>query len=144
MPSSQLPSVLPSPAVFNYDHLLAAKPHLCVTGPLLPGLEQAAWWRSPSPYSTHPLFHCTVEAFSAVGTFHPDHRAERPFPEEDPGSEGDGFLKEGLPPPSQLQGLKHFLHQVRGPICPSCFLLPFLIFSFYSERQGLFRTKTSS
>ena len=69
----------------------------------------------PSPYSTHPLFHCTVEAFSSVGTFHPDHRAERPFPEEDPGSEGDGFLKEGLPPPSPLQGLKHFLHQVRGP-----------------------------
>ncbi|MXQ89372.1 hypothetical protein E5288_WYG000857 [Bos mutus] len=54
----------------------------------------------------------SVEAFSAVGTFHPDHRAERPFPEEDPGSEGDGFLKEGLPPPSQLQGLKHFLHQL--------------------------------
>uniref|UniRef100_A0AC11CSU6 Centrobin, centriole duplication and spindle assembly protein n=1 Tax=Ovis aries TaxID=9940 RepID=A0AC11CSU6_SHEEP len=112
VPSSQLPSILPSPAVFNCDHLLAAKPHLCVTGPLLPGLERAAWWRSPSPYSTHPMFHCTVEAFSAVGTFHPDHRAERPFPEEDPGSEGDGFLKEGLPPPSQLQGLKHFLHQL--------------------------------
>ncbi|XP_025136427.1 centrobin isoform X1 [Bubalus bubalis] len=54
----------------------------------------------------------SVEAFSSVGTFHPDHRAERPFPEEDPGSEGDGFLKEGLPPPSQLQGLKHFLHQL--------------------------------
>ncbi|KAJ1071575.1 hypothetical protein K5549_001867 [Capra hircus] len=62
----------------------------------------------PKPdLTTHPLFHCTVEAFSAVGTFHPDHRAERPFPEEDPGSEG-----EGLPPPSQLQGLKHFLHQL--------------------------------
>ncbi|XP_026986753.1 centrobin isoform X1 [Sagmatias obliquidens] len=54
----------------------------------------------------------SAEAFSAAGTFHPDHRAERPFPEEDPGSDGDGFLKQGLPPPSQLQGLKHFLHQL--------------------------------
>ncbi|XP_036693628.1 centrobin isoform X1 [Balaenoptera musculus] len=54
----------------------------------------------------------SAEAFSAAGSFHPDHRAERPFPEEDPGSDGDGFLKQGLPPPSQLQGLKHFLHQL--------------------------------
>ncbi|XP_007457866.1 PREDICTED: centrobin [Lipotes vexillifer] len=54
----------------------------------------------------------SAEAFSAAGTFHPDHRAERPFPEEDPGSDRDGFLKQGLPPPSQLQGLKHFLHQL--------------------------------
>ncbi|XP_054986445.1 centrobin isoform X2 [Sorex araneus] len=48
---------------------------------------------------------------SSVGAFHPDHRAERPFPEEEPGSDGDGFLKQGLPPP-QLEGLKHFLHQL--------------------------------
>ncbi|XP_058904942.2 centrobin isoform X5 [Kogia breviceps] len=54
----------------------------------------------------------SAEAFSAAGTFHPDHRAEQPFPEEDPGSDGDGFLKQGLPPPSQLQGLKQFLHQL--------------------------------
>ncbi|KAB0401799.1 hypothetical protein E2I00_020014, partial [Balaenoptera physalus] len=54
----------------------------------------------------------SAEAFSAAGSFHPDHRAERPFPEEDPGSDGDGSLKQGLPPPSQLQGLKHFLHQL--------------------------------
>ncbi|XP_059524683.1 centrobin isoform X3 [Myotis daubentonii] len=49
---------------------------------------------------------------SAAGAFHPDHRAERPFPEEDPGSDGDGFLKPGLPHPSQLEGLKHFLYQL--------------------------------
>uniref|UniRef100_A0A8C3W819 Centrobin, centriole duplication and spindle assembly protein n=1 Tax=Catagonus wagneri TaxID=51154 RepID=A0A8C3W819_9CETA len=54
----------------------------------------------------------SAEAFSAVGTFHPDHRAERPFPEEDPGSDRDGLLKAGPPPPSQLQGLKHFLQQL--------------------------------
>ncbi|XP_037666062.1 centrobin isoform X2 [Choloepus didactylus] len=49
---------------------------------------------------------------STAGTFHPDHRAERPFPDEDPGHDGDGFLKQGLPPPSQLEGFKHFLHQL--------------------------------
>lgn len=72
------------------------------------------------------MFHFTDGAFSAAGAFHPDHRAERPFPEEDPGSDGDGFLKPGLPPPSQLEGLKHFLQQVReGPLIPpSFFLLP--------------------
>ncbi|XP_012631201.1 centrobin isoform X1 [Microcebus murinus] len=49
---------------------------------------------------------------SALGAFHPDHRAERPFPEEDPGSDREGFLKQGLPPTSQLDGLKNFLHQL--------------------------------
>ncbi|KAF6093064.1 centrobin, centriole duplication and spindle assembly protein [Phyllostomus discolor] len=49
---------------------------------------------------------------SSDGALHPNHRAERPFPEEDPGSDGDGFLKPGLLPPSQLEGLKHFLHQL--------------------------------
>ncbi|KAM6174903.1 centrobin [Erethizon dorsatum] len=53
-----------------------------------------------------------AEDFSALGAFHPDHRAERPFPEEDLASEGDGFLKQGLPPASQLEGLKNFLQQL--------------------------------
>ncbi|XP_012868575.1 PREDICTED: centrobin [Dipodomys ordii] len=50
--------------------------------------------------------------FSALGTFDADQRAERPFPEEDPGLDGDGFLKPALPPASQLQGLKNFLQQL--------------------------------
>lgn len=66
---------------------------------------------------------------SSVGAFHPNHRAERPFPEEDPGSDGDGFLKHVLPPPSQLAGLKHFLHQLLDTVPqnnenPSVDLLP--------------------
>lgn len=73
------------------------------------------------------MFHFADGAFSsAVGAFHPDHRAERPFLEEDPGSDGDGFLKQGLPPPSQLEGLKHFLQQVReDPL-----IQPFFFFFF--------------
>ncbi|XP_060503359.2 centrobin isoform X8 [Panthera onca] len=68
-------------------------------------------------------------AFSTAGAFHPDHRPERPFPEEDPGSDGDGFLKPGLQPPSQLDGLKHFLHQLleivpQSSEAPSVELLP--------------------
>ncbi|KAM4843488.1 centrobin isoform 2-T2 [Thomomys bottae] len=50
--------------------------------------------------------------FSTLGTSEDDHRAERPFPEEDPGLDGDGFLKPALPPASQLQGLKNFLQQL--------------------------------
>nr|XP_048304312.1 centrobin isoform X2 [Myodes glareolus] len=50
--------------------------------------------------------------FSALEAFTADHRAERPFLEEDPGSDGDGSLKPGLPPASQLQGLKNFLQQL--------------------------------
>lgn len=66
---------------------------------------------------------------SSAGTFHPDHRPERPFPEEDPGSDGDSFLKQGLPPPSQLEGLKHFLQQLLDTVpqnseAPSVDLLP--------------------
>ncbi|XP_036751882.2 centrobin isoform X3 [Manis pentadactyla] len=48
----------------------------------------------------------------SAGAFHPNHRAERPFPEEDARSDGDGFLKQGLLPPAQLEGFKHFLHQL--------------------------------
>ncbi|XP_045343298.1 centrobin isoform X7 [Leopardus geoffroyi] len=68
-------------------------------------------------------------SLSTAGAFHPDHRPERPFPEEDPGSDGDGFLKPGLQPPSQLDGLKHFLHQLleivpQSSEAPSVELLP--------------------
>uniref|UniRef100_A0A8C8XZD1 Centrobin, centriole duplication and spindle assembly protein n=1 Tax=Panthera leo TaxID=9689 RepID=A0A8C8XZD1_PANLE len=71
----------------------------------------------------------SARAFSTAGAFHPDHRPERPFPEEDPGSDGDGFLKPGLQPPSQLDGLKHFLHQLleivpQSSEAPSVELLP--------------------
>lgn len=63
----------------------------------------------PKPDLTPP----TAGAFSALEAFPGDHGAERPFPEEDPGSDGDGFLKQGLPPPaSQLEGLKNFLQQL--------------------------------
>ncbi|XP_036125768.1 centrobin [Molossus molossus] len=65
-----------------------------------------------SQHSFQPLEPKPDLTSSSVEAFHPSHRAERPFPEEDPGSDGDGFLKQGLPPPSQLEGLKHFLHQL--------------------------------
>ncbi|KAM9596710.1 centrobin isoform 1-T1 [Trichechus inunguis] len=66
---------------------------------------------------------------STVGTFDHDHRAERPFLEEDPGTDRDGFLKQGLLPSSQLDGLKHFLHQLLETVPqnnenPSVDLLP--------------------
>ncbi|CAO2643754.1 Cntrob [Lemmus lemmus] len=54
----------------------------------------------------------TAGPFSALEAFTADHRAERPFLEEDPGSDGDGSLKPGLPPASQLEGLKNFLQQL--------------------------------
>ncbi|XP_032769375.1 centrobin isoform X2 [Rattus rattus] len=54
----------------------------------------------------------TAGPFSALEAFAADHRAEHPFPEEDPGPEGDGPLKAGLPPASQLEGLKNFLQQL--------------------------------
>ncbi|XP_059524682.1 centrobin isoform X2 [Myotis daubentonii] len=65
-----------------------------------------------SQHSFQPLEPKPDLTSSSAGAFHPDHRAERPFPEEDPGSDGDGFLKPGLPHPSQLEGLKHFLYQL--------------------------------
>ncbi|XP_010613225.1 centrobin isoform X2 [Fukomys damarensis] len=70
-----------------------------------------------------------AEDFSVLGAFHPDHRAERPFPDADLGSEGDGFLKQGLPPASQLEGLKNFLQQLLETVpqhnkSPSVDLLP--------------------
>ena len=54
------------------------------------------------------LFHFSAGPFSALEAFTDDHRAERPFPEEDPGSDGDARL----PPASQLEGLKNFLQQI--------------------------------
>ena len=99
------------------------------------------------PLQPAPPLHFTAEAFPAVGTFPSDHRAERPFLEEDAGSRGDGLPQQAPPPPSQLQGLKPFLQQVRGP-CPPLFSAP-SPFSFYAGRPGLwlhlpFRTKTLS
>ncbi|XP_072586285.1 centrobin isoform X9 [Vulpes vulpes] len=65
----------------------------------------------PKPGLTSSSAHAALCHFPA-GAFHPDHRPERPFPEEDLGSYGESFLKQGLPPPAQLEGLKHFLHQL--------------------------------
>ncbi|XP_017495343.3 centrobin isoform X1 [Manis javanica] len=65
-----------------------------------------------SQHSFQPLEPKPDLTSSSAGAFHPNHRAERPFPEEDARSDGDGFLKQGLLPPAQLEGLKHFLHQL--------------------------------
>ncbi|XP_007483215.1 centrobin isoform X4 [Monodelphis domestica] len=46
---------------------------------------------------------------SVAGSFPPEHRAERPFPEA-LGARGEGSLEPGLDPP-QLEELKHYLHQ---------------------------------
>ncbi|XP_029402448.1 centrobin isoform X4 [Mus pahari] len=62
----------------------------------------------PKPDVTPP----TAGPFSPLEAFTADHSAERPFPEEDPGSDGDGPLKARLPPASQLEGLKNFLQQL--------------------------------
>ncbi|XP_040485918.1 centrobin isoform X1 [Ursus maritimus] len=82
-----------------------------------------------SQHSFQPLEPKPSLTSSSAGAFHPDHRPERPFPEEDPGSDGDSFLKQGLPPPSQLEGLKHFLQQLLETVpqsseAPSVDLLP--------------------
>ncbi|XP_023579118.1 centrobin isoform X2 [Octodon degus] len=79
----------------------------------------------PKPDLTPPI----AEDFSTLETFHPDQRAERLLPEENPVSEGDGFLKQGLPPVSQLEGLKNFLQQLLETVpqnseSPSVDLLP--------------------
>ncbi|ELW63583.1 Centrobin [Tupaia chinensis] len=115
------------------DELPGGPPDLCGSSPDLslllgPTFQSQHSFQplEPKPDLTPP----TAEAFSsALGTFHPDHRAERPFPEEGPGSDGDGFLKQGLPPASQLEGLKNFLHQLLETVPqnnenPSVDLLP--------------------
>ncbi|XP_015418069.1 PREDICTED: centrobin isoform X2 [Myotis davidii] len=98
------------------DELPGVPPVLCSSSPDLSLLLDPPFQSQHSfqPLEPKPdLTSSSAGAFpSAAGAFHPDHRAERPFPEEDPGSDGDGFLKPGLPPPSQLDGLKHFLHQL--------------------------------
>ncbi|XP_045442509.1 centrobin isoform X5 [Pipistrellus kuhlii] len=115
------------------DELPGVPPGLCSSSPDLSLLLEPPFQNQHSfqPLEPKPdLTSSSDGAFSsAVGAFHPDHRAERPFPEEDPGAEGDGFLKQGLPPPSQLEGLKHFLQQLleAGPQNsedPSVDLLP--------------------
>lgn len=120
-------SSLLSPAAVNSDPPLSpcgdAPP--VFNRPTSLGIWGVDLWRTLLPSHTH----VALFPFPA-GAFHPDHRPERPFPEEDPGSDGDSFLKQGLPPPSQLEGLKHFLQQVRGdPPIPPHLLLPFFIFS---------------
>ncbi|XP_072796727.1 centrobin isoform X1 [Vicugna pacos] len=104
------------------EELPGVPPVLCSPSPDLSLLLGPTFQSQHSfqPLEPKPdLTSSSVEAFSAVGTFHPDHRAERPFPEEDPGSDRDGFLKQGLPPASQLQGLKHFLQQLLETAPPS-------------------------
>ncbi|XP_048653974.1 centrobin isoform X2 [Marmota marmota marmota] len=97
------------------DELSGVPPVLCTPSPDLslllgpPFQSQHSFQPlEPKPDLTPP----TAGTFSALGAFHPDHTAERPFPEEDPGSDGDGFPKQGLPPPPQLEGLKNFLQQL--------------------------------
>nr|XP_019600702.1 PREDICTED: centrobin isoform X1 [Rhinolophus sinicus] len=108
------------------DELSGVPPVLCSPSPDLSLLLDPSF---QSQHSFQPLEPKPDLTLSSVGTFHPNHRAERPFPEEDPGSEGDGFLKQGLLPPSQMEGLKHFLHQLLETVPqnnenPSVDLLP--------------------
>lgn len=108
------------------DTLPGVPPDLCSSSPDLSLLLGPAF---QSQHSFQPLEPKPDLTSSSAGAFHPDHRAERPFPEEDPGSDGDGFLKQGLPPVSQLEGLKHLLHQLLETVPqnnenPSVDLLP--------------------
>uniref|UniRef100_A0A2K5LK96 Centrobin, centriole duplication and spindle assembly protein n=1 Tax=Cercocebus atys TaxID=9531 RepID=A0A2K5LK96_CERAT len=96
------------------DELPGAPPVLCRSSSDLSLLLGPSFQSQHSfqPLEPKPdLTPSTAGAFSALGAFHPDHRAERPFPEEDPGPDGEGLLKQGLPP-AQLEGLKNFLHQL--------------------------------
>ncbi|XP_032287848.1 centrobin isoform X6 [Phoca vitulina] len=108
------------------DEALGAPPVLCSPSPDLSLLLGPPF---QSQHSFQPLEPKPGLTSSSAGGFHPDHRPERPFPEEDPGPDGDSFLKQGLPAPSQLQGLKHFLHQLLETVpqnseAPSVDLLP--------------------
>uniref|UniRef100_G1RFF8 Centrobin, centriole duplication and spindle assembly protein n=1 Tax=Nomascus leucogenys TaxID=61853 RepID=G1RFF8_NOMLE len=113
------------------DELPGAPPVLCSSSSDLSLLLGPSFQSQHSfqPLEPKPdLTSSTGGAFSALGAFHPDHRAERPFPEEDPGPDWEGLLKQGLPP-AQLEGLKNFLHQLleTGPQNnenPSVDLLP--------------------
>lgn len=108
------------------DELPGVPPVLCSPSPDLSLLLDPSF---QNQHSFQPLEPKPDLTSSSVGAFHPNHRAERPFPEEDPGSDGDGFLKQGLLPPSQMEGLKHFLHQLLETVPqnnenPSVELLP--------------------
>nr|XP_009249539.2 centrobin isoform X1 [Pongo abelii]XP_054312595.1 centrobin isoform X1 [Pongo pygmaeus]XP_054392173.1 centrobin isoform X1 [Pongo abelii] len=113
------------------DELPGAPPVLCSSSSDLSLLLGPSFQSQHSfqPLEPKPdLTSSTAGAFSALGAFHPDHRAERPFPEEDPGPDGEGLLKQGLPP-AQLEGLKNFLHQLLETVPqnnenPSVDLLP--------------------
>ncbi|XP_006863459.1 PREDICTED: centrobin [Chrysochloris asiatica] len=95
------------------DELPRVPPVLCSPSSELSLLLGPSFQSQHSFQPLEPKPDLTAESFSfAVGAFDPDYRAERPFPEEDSGTDGDGFLKQGLLPPSQLVGLKHFLHQL--------------------------------
>ncbi|EPY73959.1 centrobin-like isoform 1 [Camelus ferus] len=98
------------------EELPGVPPVLCSPSPDLSLLLGPTF---QSQHSFQPLEPKPDLTSSSVGTFHPDHRAERPFPEEDAGSDRDGFLKQGLPPASQLQSLKHFLQQLLETAPPS-------------------------
>lgn len=108
------------------DELPGVPPVLCSPSPDLSLLLDPSF---QNQHSFQPLEPKPDLTSSSVGTFHPNHRAERPFPEEDLGSDGDGFLKQGLLPPSQMEGFKHFLHQLLETVPqnnenPSVELLP--------------------
>ncbi|XP_039703326.1 centrobin [Pteropus medius] len=108
------------------DELPGVPPVLCSSSPDFSLVLDPTF---QNQHSFQPLEPKPDLTSSSVGAFHPNHRAERPFPEEDPGSDGDGFLKQVLPPPSQLAGLKHFLHQLLDTVPqnnenPSVDLLP--------------------
>ncbi|XP_016077976.1 PREDICTED: centrobin isoform X1 [Miniopterus natalensis] len=106
------------------DELPGVPPVLCSSSPDLSLLLDPTFQSQHSFQLLEPKPDLT-----SVGAFHSNQRAERPFPEEDPGSDGDGFLKQELPPPPQLEGLKHFLHQLLETVPqnnenPSVDLLP--------------------
>ncbi|XP_005067619.1 centrobin isoform X2 [Mesocricetus auratus] len=97
------------------DVLPGASSVLCSTSPDLSLLLGPPFQNQNSFQPLEPKPDVTPSAagpFSALEAFTADHRAERPFPEEDPGSDGDGSLKPGLPPASQIEGLKNFLQQL--------------------------------
>uniref|UniRef100_A0A8C6W3H8 Centrobin, centrosomal BRCA2 interacting protein n=1 Tax=Nannospalax galili TaxID=1026970 RepID=A0A8C6W3H8_NANGA len=97
------------------DDLPGVPPDLCCPSPDLSLLLGPSFQSQNSfqPLDPKPdLAPPTAGPFSALEAFDVDHRAERPFPEENPGSAGDGSLKPGLPPASHLEGLKNFLQQL--------------------------------
>ncbi|KAM8815213.1 centrobin isoform 2-T2 [Rhynchonycteris naso] len=108
------------------DELPEVSPVLCSPSPDLSLLLDPTF---QSQHSFQPLEPKPDLTSSSAEAFHPSHRAERPFPEEAPGPDGAGFLKPGPLPPSQLESLTHFLHQLLETVPqnienPSVDLLP--------------------